>query len=425
MPDRCQLAEGSLLNDNVLFREIYNGIGRVFPDWLCWLDFFIAGFIIMFILVNGVLLGAALFVWTERRLIGRMQNRVGPNRWGPFGLLTPIADLLKLLTKEDLVPSGADRIAFTLVPIVMLAPVILMMAVVPFAKNTALADLNVGVLFVVAITAVSGLGIFMAGWASGNRFALFGAMRGVAILISYEVPTVLALVGVVLAAGSMRMTEVVDAQSIPFLVVQPLAAFIFMVGVSAELNRTPFDVMEAESELIAGYHIEYSGIKFALIQAAEFGGVLTASALLATFFLAGWVGPFLSGPLGPVWFLLKLGFFAMLFIWVRATFPRLRVDQIMAFAWKFLFPLSIVNLFAVALEVYFLGNETTGLSQADLGIMAGINLGLTLVAIVFYGTMFRERVRPPQKTPVAASESPALPSTWGLPRTGGEEPASP
>ena len=391
---RCQLADGSLLNDNVIFRGVYNGFGQVLPEWLCWLAFVVAGLVIMLILTNAVLLGAAIFVWSERRLIARMQNRVGPNRWGPFGLFTPIADLLKLLSKEDLVPREADRIAFTLVPIVMLAPVILMLAVVPFAQGTVLADINVGVLFVVGITAISGLGIFMAGWASGNRYALFGAMRGVAILISYEVPTVLALVGIVLAAGSMRMTDVVEAQTIPFLVVQPLAAFIFLIGVSAELNRTPFDVLEAESELIAGYHIEYSGAKFALIQAAEYGAVLAASALLATFFLAGWVGPFLSGPLGPVWFLLKVAFFAMMFIWARATFPRLRVDQIMSFAWKFLFPLSIVNLFAVALEVYFLGDVQSGLTQADLGIMTGINLGLTVIAVVAYGRLFRGKMRP-------------------------------
>ena len=391
---RCQLADGSLLNDNVIFRGVYNGFGQVLPEWLCWLAFVVAGLVIMLILTNAVLLGAAIFVWSERRLIARMQNRVGPNRWGPFGLFTPMADLLKLLSKEDLVPREADRIAFTLVPIVMLAPVILMLAVVPFAQGTVLADINVGVLFVVGITAISGLGIFMAGWASGNRYALFGAMRGVAILISYEVPTVLALVGIVLAAGSMRMTDVVEAQTIPFLVVQPLAAFIFLVGVSAELNRTPFDVLEAESELIAGYHIEYSGAKFALIQAAEYGAVLAAAALLATFFLAGWVGPFLSGPLGPVWFLLKVAFFAMMFIWARATFPRLRVDQIMSFAWKFLFPLSIVNLFAVALEVYFLGDVQSGLTQADLGIMTGINLGLTVIAVVAYGRLFRGKMRP-------------------------------
>ena len=317
----CHLDSGPLY-DSVLFRHIYNGIGKIpnFPDELCALDYFISGFIIMFILVNGVLLGAAIFIWAERRILGRFQNRLGPNRWGPFGLLQPIADLLKLLTKEDLIPRGADRLAFTLVPIVMVMPLILMMAVIPFAKNTLLADLNIGVLYIVAVTSVTTLGIFMAGWSSGNRFAMFGAMRGVAMLISYEIPTVLALVGVVLLAGSMRITDVVDAQTLPFLLVQPLGIFVFVLGISAELNRTPFDVVEAESELIAGYHTEYSGTKFLLIQAAEFGGVVAASAVIATLFLGGWRGP-LDSQLGALWFLLKVAFFVFLFIWVRATFP--------------------------------------------------------------------------------------------------------
>ena len=194
-----------------------------------------------------------MYVWGERRILARFQNRRGPNRWGPFGLLQPIADLLKLITKEDLIPRGADRIAFTLVPLIMVMPLILMLAVIPFARNTYLVDLSIGVLFVVAVGSVSTLGIFTAGWSSGNRFAMFGAMRGVAMLISYEVPVVLALVGVVLIAGSMRMTDVVNAQTVPFILVQPLGLFIFFLGISAELNRTPFDIVEAESELTAGF----------------------------------------------------------------------------------------------------------------------------------------------------------------------------
>ena len=409
----CSLEPGSLLHDSVLFRHIYNGIGEVFPNSLCALDYFISGFVIMFILVNGVLLGAALFVWAERRIIGRLQNRVGPNRWGPFGLLQPIADLLKLITKEDLIPAGADRISFTLVPIVMMMPVILIMAVVPFAKNTFLADLNIGVLYILAVTSVSTLGIFMAGWSSGNRYAMFGAMRGVAMLISYEIPTVLSLVGVVLVAGSMRMTDVVDAQTLPFLLVQPLAIFVFLMGISAELNRTPFDVVEAESELVAGYHTEYSGTKFALMQAAEFGGVLAASAVMATIFLGGWRGPFLDGHLGALWFLLKVGFFTFLFIWVRATFPRLRIDQILAFAWKGLFPLSLINLLAVTLEVYFLRDDATGaISTPDLAIMTGINIVVAVVAIAIVGKVIKERVRPP------ASSLQAVPPTSSVSPTG-------
>ena len=394
----CHIGPDGLLYDSVLFRHIYNTLGEVLPAKLCALDYFISGFIIMFILVNGVLLGAAVFVWAERRILGRFHNRVGPNRWGPFGLLQPIADLVKLLSKEDLIPRGADRLAFTLVPIVMVMPLILVMAVVPFAKNTFLADLNIGVLYIVAVTSVSTLGIFMAGWASGNRYALFGAMRGVAMLISYEIPLVLSLVGVVLIAGSMRLTDVVNAQTLPFILVQPLGIFVFLLGISAELNRTPFDIVEAESELTAGYHTEYSGTKFALIQAAEFGGVLAASAVMATLFLGGWSGPFLSGQLGALWFLLKVAFFAFMFIWVRATFPRLRIDQIMAFAWKFLFPLSLINLFATTLEVFFLRDDAGAISRADLAIMMAINLALAVAAIALFGNLIRQRVRPLVRT---------------------------
>ena len=421
----CHLGPDSLLYDSVLFRHIYNGIGEVFPAKLCALDYFLSGFIIMLILVNGVLLGAAIFVWAERRILGRFHNRLGPNRWGPFGLLQPIADLVKLLAKEDLIPRGADRLAFTLVPIIMVMPLILVMAVVPFAKNTSLADLNIGVLYIVAVTSVTTLAIFMAGWSSANRYAMFGAMRGVAMLISYEIPIVLALAGVVLLAGSMKMTDVVNAQTLPFLLVQPLGIFVFLLGISAELNRTPFDIVEAESELVAGYHTEYSGTKFALIQAAEFGGVLAASAVMATLFLGGWSGPFLSGQLGALWFLLKVAFFVFLFIWIRATLPRLRIDQIMAFAWKFLFPLSLINLFATTIEVYFLRDDAGVITRADLGIMAGINAALAVAVISIFGAAIRERVAPPirtaevvsLRTPLTATV-PANPAVSGIRREG-------
>jgi len=347
----------------------------------------------MLMLVNGVLLGAGLFSWVERRLIGRFHNRVGPNRWGPFGMLQPMADLVKLLTKEDLTPKGADRILFTIVPVAMLAPVILTMAVVPFAKDTALANLNVGVLYILAVTSITSIAIFMAGWASDNRYAMFGASRGVAVLISYEVPVVMSLLGVVLVAGSMSLDDVVSAQAVPFFLVQPLAFFVFLAGTSAELNRTPFDLAEAESEIIAGFHIEYSGVKFALIQAAEFGAVLTTSAVMVTLFLGGWSGPF-SAYLGWAWFLLKIGVLAFIFSWVRATFPRLRIDQMLAFAWKFLLPLSIINMFAIALEVYFLRDDSGILATSDLWIMVGMNFGVAIACLIIFGTLIKEKVRP-------------------------------
>ena len=385
----CQLASDNILYGNGLYRLVYDLAGSMLP---CWLAYLVAGLVIIFILVNAVLLGAAVITWTERRLLGRFQNRVGPNRWGPFGLFQPFADLFKLLTKEDLTPSGADRIVFTLVPIAMVAPLILMTAVIPFAQNTALAGLHIGVLYLLAISSVTTIAIFMAGWSSNNRYAMFGAARAVAVLISYEVPVVLSLLGVVMVAGSMSLGSIVEAQALPFLLVQPLAFLVFMAGMSAELNRTPFDVAEAESEIIAGYHTEYSGIKFALIQAAEFGGVVVVSAIIGTLFLGGWAGPW-SEYLGWLWFLLKTGVVVFLFIWLRATYPRLRIDQIMAFSWKFLLPLSLINLLAVSLEVFFLRDAAGQLTTADLGIMAAINLAVAVASIVLFGNLIRSRVK--------------------------------
>ena len=399
----CVLGPDNILYDTLMYRAIYNWVGGFLP---CWLSYLVAGLVIMVILVNLVLLGAAVFVWAERRLLGRFHNRIGPNRWGPFGLLQPIADLVKLLTKEDLTPANADRITFFAVPIVMVMPVILVLAVVPFAKDTALANLNVGVLYVLAVTSLTSVAIFMAGWSSNNRYAMFGAIRGVAVLISYEVPVVLCLLGVVLVAGSMSLSGIVAAQTVPFLLVQPLALFVFLAGTSAELNRTPFDVAEAESELVAGFHIEYSGVKFALIQTAEIGGVLTACAVTATLFLGGWSGP-ASSYLGWLWFAMKVAVIAFIFVWVRATFPRLRIDQLMALAWKFLLPLSMINLFATTLEVYFLRSDQGVLSSNDLWIMAGINLVVAVTSIALFGTLIREKVRPSKPAIPAGAVAPA------------------
>ena len=384
----CQpLAADNILFENALYRVIYDAVGWFLP---CWLAYIAAGLDIMLVLVNSVLLGAALVTWLERRLLGRFHNRIGPNRWGPFGLLQPIADLAKLLTKEDMMPAGADKITFNLVPLVMMAPLLLMTAVIPFSKNTALADLNVGVLFILAIGSLTTVAIFMAGWSSNNRYALFGAARAVAVLISYEVPVVLSLLGVVMVAGSMSLANIVQAQAIPFLLVQPLALFVFVTGMSAELNRTPFDVAEAESEIIAGYHIEYSGIKFALIFAAETGAMLVVAATITTLFLSGWVGPFAEF-IGWFWFLLKTLLVLFVFVWIRATYPRLRVDQIMALSWKFLLPLSLINLAATTLEVFFLRDSAGTLATTDLWIMAGINIPLALGCIFLFGILVRDK----------------------------------
>ena len=385
----CLLNPDGVLGGNPLFRFLYETAGLFVP---CWAAYAVAGLVIMLILINAVLLGAAVVSWGERRLLGRFQNRVGPNRWGPFGTLQPIADLAKLITKEDIIPYGADRLAFTVAPVLMVAALLLGTAVIPFAKDVALVDLNVGILFILAVSSLTSIAIFTAGWASNNRYALFGAGRAVAVLVSYEVPVVLSVLGVVLVAGSMSLGDIVTAQAVPFFLVQPLAFFVFLAGMSAELNRTPFDVAEAESEIIAGYHTEYSGIKFALIQAAEFGGALVVSGLIATLFLAGWAGP-AADWLGWLWFLLKTFIGIFIFVWIRATYPRLRLDQIMAVCWKFLMPLSIINLIAVTLEVYFLRNDAGALSTADLWIMTGINIVVAAVSIAVFGRLIKEKVR--------------------------------
>lgn len=349
-----------------------------------WVAFTLAGISIVMLVVNVFMVLAAFYTYAERRLIGRFQGRIGPNRTGPFGILQPIADAIKLITKEDLVPAGADRVVFNIAPVVMFVPVLLVLGVIPFGKESFLADINIGILFVVAVTSLNTIAMFMAGFASGNRYAMFGGMRAVAQLISYEIPVVLSIVGVLLITESLSMVKIVEAQRLPFIFLQPLGFFIFVAGASAEMNRTPFDTVEADSELIAGYHTEYSGMKFGVMQLAEFGAVLTTSGIIATLFMKGWQGPLLPSHL---WFLLKVFFVAFIFIWVRATLPRLRIDQVMGFAWKFLLPLSLINMFVTAIEVLIF--DTNNLM--DLWIMAAINFVVAVVSIMIFSRVVRLR----------------------------------
>jgi NADH-quinone oxidoreductase subunit H len=362
------------LTDNTIYRGIYHFIDGFGPAWLAYA---VAGLVVMLLIINSLMVLAMVYVYMERRILARFQSRLGPNRVGPFGILQPVADAIKLITKEDIVPVAADRWVFNIAPIVMLIPTLLILAVIPFGKNMFLTDLNVGLLFVFAIGSIGNLAIFMAGWSSSNKYALFGAMRGIAALISYEIPLVLSVVGVLLLTGSMSLIQVVEAQRIPFILLQPLGFFLLMVGLSAEMNRSPFDLVEAESEIIAGYHTEYSGMKFGVFQLAEFGNVLVGSAIVTTLFLKGWEGPLLPSHL---WFLIKVFFIAYIFIWIRATIPRLRIDQMLGFAWKYLFPLSLVNIFVTAILVYLWPSPTTG----QLWIMAGINWVVAVVAIVIF-----------------------------------------
>lgn len=301
---------------------------------------------------------ALLFAVTtvlERKGLGRIQNRYGPNRVGPFGFLQPIADGIKSLTKEDIVPQAADRAVHFLAPVLLVLAAFSLYAVLPIGRNMVLADLDAGVLFFFAASSVMELTIFMAGWSSRNKYSLLGAMRAIAQMISYEVPLILASVTVVMAAGSLSTVAIVEAQAgytgmLPhWFVFTPwgFAGFIlFMISATAESNRSPFDLPEGESEIIAGYYIEYSGFKFALFFLGEYLGMFAISGLGITLFLGGWAAPFsfLTWVPSYLWFFAKLLAMIVVFIWVRGTLPRLRMDQLMNFAWKFMLPMALLNL---------------------------------------------------------------------------------
>lgn len=293
----------------------------------------------------------------ERKIIARMQNRIGPNRVGKWGLLQPLADGIKMLTKEDIVPFKADPVLHFLAPILIVAPSLLVFAVVPFGRNMTAVDLNVGLLFFIAISSTSTIAIFMASWGSHNKYSILGGMRSVAQMISYELPMVLSVVPVILIAGSLSTNDIVLAQSgwngMKWFVFTPWGLFgfiiFFLCGV-AEVNRSPFDLAEAESELVAGFHTEYSGMKFALFYMAEFMSSFTVCGLSATLFLGGWQGPAFLPSWG--WFFLKTYALIFVMIWFRGTLPRLRVDQLMGLAWKFLLPLTLINILAAGFWYY-------------------------------------------------------------------------
>lgn len=304
------------------------------------------------VLTGIVLTTAGVFLtWLDRKLSARIQDRLGPNRVGPFGLLQPIADALKLVTKEDITPAGADRLVYNLAPLLAVMSVVGLWAVVPFAPQLIGSDLNVGLLYLVSIGSIGTLAIIMAGWASNNKYALLGAFRTVAQLVSYEVPMVLALIVPTMLAGSMAMGEVVARQrEIWFLFLAPLAALIFFISSLAEVGRTPFDLMEAESEIVAGYNVEYSGMKFGMFYVAEFLHAFTISALTATIFLGGWQGPGAAEYplLGLVYFLIKTSLVYFVVTLMRFTLPRIRIDQMNALNWKFLTPLALATVIVTA-----------------------------------------------------------------------------
>lgn len=340
--------------------------------WLHWLFYSVV--LIVFILV--MVMGA---IYIERRGMGRMQSRLGPNRAGPFGLLQPVADVIKVLLKENIVPDKADKVVHWLAPLVAFVPVAMIFAVIPFQNRALLADLNIGILYVIAISSVATVGVFMAGWGSSNKYSLLGAMRNVAAIVSYEIPLVLAVAGVVIMAGSLSLNQIVLEQHIPYILYQPLGFVIFFIAGCAEINRSPFDLMEADSELVAGFHTEYSGMKFALFYLVEYAEAIAISAIIATIFLSGWRGPLLPPWL---WFIVKTLAVFFLMVWTRTTMPRIRIDQLMGLAWKFLFPLALINLFITAIQV-LAWPETVpwGMIFANIAIM--------VVLVVLWSRFFK------------------------------------
>jgi NADH-quinone oxidoreductase subunit H len=356
------------------------------------------------VLASFVLIVDIMLVWIERKIVARFQDRFGPNRVGPFGIIQPIADVIKLLIKEDILPVGVDKFIFNIAPIIALATVLLLWAVIPFAPTILGADINVAVLYVVAIGSIGTLGIIMAGWASNNKYALLGAFRTVAQMIAYEVPMMIALLVPVLLARSMGMQTIVTAQSTWYIFIVPLAAIILFISSLAELGRTPFDISEAESEIVAGFHIEYTGIKFGLFYAGELLHALTVSALIATLFLGGWRGPFVDQVpiLGAVYLFIKAFLVYYLIMWVRYSFPRVRIDQMLGFNWKFLTPLALFLLIVVAILDKLLVGVVSELVYVL--VLLGANLVIAWATILILRVYARvERKRIGEERPVAVA----------------------
>ncbi|PER20602.1 NADH-quinone oxidoreductase subunit NuoH [Bacillus sp. AFS054943] len=322
-----------------------------------WTNFFI--FFGLAVLLLFAVLGFVTYgILAERKVMGFMQGRIGPNQvGGRFGLLQTVADVLKLLLKEDSIPKAADKPLFILAPVIAFAPAFMVLAVIPFTDKFQFADIGVGLLYYIAVSGITTIGVVTGGWASNNKYSLLGGMRAAAQMISYEIPLVMSVIGVVLLAGSLNLNEIVAAQeNVWFIFVQPIGFVIFLIAAVAELNRTPFDLPEAESELVSGYHTEYSGFRWAFFMLSEYVYFFGMASLITVLFLGGWNPVMFLGFIpGAVWFALKFSSVVFLLIWFRVTFPRIRGDQLMEFGWKILLPIALANIFLTALikELFF------------------------------------------------------------------------
>jgi len=337
-----------------------------------------AALLIEYIIKSGIILigmtvGFAYVTYYERKALARIQTRIGPNRAGPWGILQPIADAVKLIFKQELIPGKADKLLFILAPVITVIPALIITAVIPWGRsislfghqiNLYLADVNVGVLYISAVASIAVYGIVLAGWSSNNKYAMMGGLRSTAQMISYELALGLSFVGVVLLAGSLSLVDIVEVQGahgflgwIVWNLSQPLGFIIFLIAGVAETNRSPFDMPEAEQELTAGYHVEYSGMKFALFFMAEYIKIIAVSMIASTLFLGGYLGPFVDKLpwLGPIYLFIKTVIMIFVFIWLRATFPRFRYDRLMAFGWKVLLPLAFLNMLIAAVVTVLVG----------------------------------------------------------------------
>ncbi|CAA7602700.1 NAD(P)H-quinone oxidoreductase subunit 1, chloroplastic [ndhA] [Acididesulfobacillus acetoxydans] len=298
-----------------------------------------------------IVLAALILILLERKVAGWTSQRPGPNRLGPHGWFQTIADALKLMGKEDVTPAGADRLMFKIAPMIMFALPMMTLAVIPYGHGMAPIRLNLGIVYYLAISAVSTLALLMAGWSSNNKYSLLGGMRAVAQMISYEIPLVFSLLGVVMITQTFNLSQIVaDQHTIPFIVLQPLAFVVYLIAGVAEVNRAPFDLVEADQEVVAGPFTEYTGLRWGLFFLGEYGNMTAVAALTTTMFLGGWQGPAILP--GYVWFFLKVGIIIFFQMWVRWTFPRIRIDHLMGLAWKVLLPLSILNIFLTGVGIY-------------------------------------------------------------------------
>ena len=364
-------------------------ISGFLPDWgVNLVNYLIVGIILVLMPVIATL----TLTWMERKVIGRIQNRIGPNRVGPWGIFQAIADAVKMLIKEDIIPDAADKPVFNLAPILIAGAAALLWAVIPFGRGMIGQNLNIGALYVVAVGSITTVAVIMAGWSSNNKFALLGAFRVVAQLLSYEVPMVLSIAAVVLVTSTMRMGDIVELQIVPFIFVLPVAFITYLVAAAAETGRAPFDLLEADSEIVAGYFVEYSGLKFGWFYIAEYGNLFAIAAITTTLFLGGWRGPFASfvPALGPLYFVLKTLAVIFLLMWIRGTWPRFRIDQMLAFAWKVLVPASLANLLwaAIVLQIGRVPDQV-GPSIVQMVLLLVGNLGILSVSALLLGRAAR------------------------------------